>query len=147
MSEHSDGLDPGDCTEIYDTGAALMAIAHPTPAGGLAAVGTHWAGEYFCNGGTLPQSGPPPDYFDGKLGYDPAHDTPPTFSPSPDTLENSPMDIGPDAVGFDYGTADDHAANSGFDYAAADSHDAYSGSNSGGSGGSSDGGSSGSSSE
>lgn len=147
MADTSDGIDPEICTEIYDISAAVMGLKVPTLQGLTVGIGTHLAGEYFCDGGTLPEPGPPPDYFGGKLGYDPANEAPPTFAPSPDLPQSPPVEFGPDTGGFDYGAADNHALNGGFDYAAADSHDAYSGSDSGGSGGSSDGGSSGSSSE
>jgi hypothetical protein len=147
MSDTSDGIDPDICTEIYDISAAIMAFKVPTPQGLTVGIGTHLAGEYFCNGGTLPEPGPPPDYFGGKLGYDPANEAPPTFTPSDDFPESPFIDLGANTGGFDYSAADNHASIGGFDYAAADSHDAYSGSNSGGSEGSSDGGSSGSSLE
>ena len=131
MSDPVDGIDAHDCGEIYDTAGALMAIATHSPAGGLAGLGTHFLGNYFCNGGTALQAGPPPDYFGGKLGYDPAHDAAPAFV-TPDLPADSPyLDMGSNTGGFDYDAADDHVSVDGFDYAANDSHDSTDGASSG----------------
>jgi hypothetical protein len=122
MSGHDDPGDSQYCAEVYDTAAALMAITHPNIAGGMAALGTHLAGVYSCSGGTLGQPGPPPDYFGGKLGYDPGHDAPPTFSPPPSLAHTPSMDMGSHDSGFDYAAADNHSSGGGFDFSAADTH-------------------------
>ncbi|MEP9360392.1 hypothetical protein [Sphingomonas sp. KR3-1] len=112
--DHDDSaLDAHHCTEIYDTGAAAMGIwaaAHPSAPGALAgalALGTHLVGEAVCNGGI--DLGPPPSYIDGKIGYDPAHDSPPGFG------SDHPDAAAPDPVGgFDYSAPSD--SGGGFDY-------------------------------
>lgn len=115
----SHGLDPHTCTEAYDTLAAGMGIwgaTHPSAPGlavGLSGLGTHLVGQAVCNGGAGLEPGPPPDYFGGKLGYDPAHDAPPSFEPPADSAPH----IGDD--GFDYTASheDISAADThGFDY-------------------------------